>query len=55
MLICAPDAMVTGFGLANPKLHGEREAVLLPLSFRYSMRTSRGGRYPFAVWRRRQL
>jgi hypothetical protein len=31
MLITSPDGMTTGFGLANPKLHGEREAVLLML------------------------
>ncbi len=27
MLICTCDGTVTGFGLANPKLHGEREAA----------------------------
>jgi hypothetical protein len=32
MLITTPDGMVTGFGLANPKLYGEREAVLLMLA-----------------------
>jgi len=31
LLITAPDGMVTGFGLANPRLYGEREAVLLML------------------------
>lgn len=31
ILITSPDGMTTGFGLANPKLHGEREAVLLML------------------------
>jgi hypothetical protein len=31
MLITAVDGMVTGFGLVNPKLLGEREAVLLML------------------------
>ncbi|MGJ6967034.1 hypothetical protein ACSDR0_34480 [Streptosporangium sp. G11] len=28
MLITTPDGMVTGFGLVNPKLYGEREAVV---------------------------
>ncbi len=32
MLICSPDGAVTGFGLTNPKLFGEREAVLLMLA-----------------------
>lgn len=32
LLISAPDGMVTGFGLANPKLYAEREAVLLMLA-----------------------
>ena len=28
LLVCTPEGTVTGFGLANPKLVGEREAVL---------------------------
>jgi hypothetical protein len=31
LLVCTPDGTVTGFGLANPKLVGEREAVLAML------------------------
>lgn len=32
ILITTPDGLVTGFGLVNPKLYGEREAVLLLLA-----------------------
>jgi hypothetical protein len=28
LLVCTPDGTVTGFGLANPKLVGERQAVV---------------------------
>jgi hypothetical protein len=31
LLVCTPEGTVTGFGLANPKLVGEREAVLAML------------------------
>jgi hypothetical protein len=31
LLVCTPDGTVTGFGLANPKLVGEREAVVAML------------------------
>jgi hypothetical protein len=32
MLLTAPDGVITGFGLVNPKLYSEREAMLLLLT-----------------------
>jgi len=41
-LICTCDGTVTGFGLANPKLHGEREAARQMLSDHPANRPPRG-------------
>jgi hypothetical protein len=43
MLICTADGTVTGFGLANPKLLGEREAVRQLLRVQPANRPSAGG------------
>jgi hypothetical protein len=41
-LICTCDGTVTGFGLANPKLHGERDAVRQMLTDRPANRPAPG-------------
>ena len=41
-MICTCDGTVTGFGLANPKLYGEREAARQMLSDRPANRPAPG-------------
>ena len=42
LLVCIPDGTVTGFGLANPKLVGERQQALLLLAARPANRPPEG-------------
>ncbi len=42
MLVCTADGTVTGFGLANPKLWGEREQARLLLGLQPANRPPRG-------------
>ena len=42
LLVCTPEGTVTGFGLANPKLVGEREQARLLLGFKPANRPQAG-------------